>query len=71
VARQEAACGARTARNTWCVVAGHWPVFSFGGNGPTDVLIDELLPILNDAGVHAYLSGHDHNMQVGPFRGAP
>ncbi|EKX50127.1 hypothetical protein GUITHDRAFT_53213, partial [Guillardia theta CCMP2712] len=56
-------CGRRDGGRSWCIVAGHWPVFSFSGNGPTDILIEELLPVLKSHRVHAYLSGHDHNMQ--------
>lgn len=54
-------CGRHS--RTWCVVAGHWPIFSFAGNGPTEVLISDLLPLLRQHGVHAYFSGHDHNLQ--------
>lgn len=49
---------------TWCGVVGHWPAFSFGGNGPTDVIIEELVPLMQKAGVQAYFSGHDHNLQA-------
>jgi tartrate-resistant acid phosphatase type 5 len=41
----------------------HAPSSSFGGNGPTSVLIHDLVPVLNMHGVHAYFSGHDHNLQ--------
>eukprot|EP00053_Salpingoeca_punica_P022096 m.213817 g.213817 ORF g.213817 m.213817 type:complete len:349 (-) comp29816_c0_seq1:404-1450(-) len=47
----------------WKIVVGHWPVFSFLGNGPTEELFDELLPMLRKYNVHLYLNGHDHNMQ--------
>jgi len=59
-----AGCGASTSVRTWCIVVGHWPAFSFAGNGPTDKIIDELVPVLKEAGVQAYFSGHDHNLQA-------
>jgi len=56
-------CGRDEGSWVWCVVAGHWPIFSFGGNGPTAELIEDVLPILRKGGAHAYFSGHDHNLQ--------
>ena len=63
----KAGCGtlqAAAGHRTWCGVVGHWPAFSFGGNGPTDVIIEELVPLMQKAGVQAYFSGHDHNLQA-------
>lgn len=50
-------------RGAWCVVSTHWPVYSFGGNGPTKELQEDLVPIMERYGVAAYFSGHDHNLQ--------
>jgi hypothetical protein len=52
-----------TRPGVWCVVVGHWPAYSWGGNGPTEAVIAELVPRLEEYGVHAYFSGHDHNLQ--------
>lgn len=43
----------------YLLVAGHYPVYSVCNHGPTDVLIDNLKPMLEKYGAH-YLSGHDH-----------
>ena len=40
-------------------VAGHYPIYSAGSDGTTDLLVDRLLPLLAASGAH-YLSGHDH-----------
>lgn len=45
-------------------MAGHYPVYSIAEHGPTDCLIDKLLPTLQQYKITAYLSGHDHNLQV-------
>eukprot|EP01031_Cornospumella_fuschlensis_P034445 gene34445-41691_t len=45
---------------TWLLVAGHYPVFSAGSNGDTIELQQNLLPLLREYRVHAYLCGHDH-----------
>lgn len=59
-----AGCGGESGTRTWCIVVGHWPAFSFAGNGPTDRIIKELVPMMQQAGVQAYFSGHDHNLQA-------
>ncbi|XP_061180898.1 tartrate-resistant acid phosphatase type 5-like [Saccostrea echinata] len=43
-------------------VAGHFPVYSIAEHGPTQCLIDKLLPLLQQYQA-VYLSGHDHNLQ--------
>lgn len=47
-------------RPRWLLVAGHYPIFSAGGNGDTLELQSTLLPLLQRHQVHAYLCGHDH-----------
>ena len=61
---EEANCG---HLKVWCIVAGHWPIFSLSGHGPTHILMEELLPILRIRGVHAYFSGNEHNLQCDFF----
>eukprot|EP01041_Mallomonas_annulata_P003151 gene3151-6201_t len=48
---------------TWLLVAGHYPVYSVGDSGDNQNMIDNLLPIMKNSGVHAYICGHDHNHQ--------
>jgi tartrate-resistant acid phosphatase type 5 len=43
-------------------VAGHYPIWSAGSDGTTDLLVNELLPLLAASGAH-YFSGHDHMWQ--------
>ena len=45
------------------VVAGHHPIFSISTHGPTKILVDELLPILEKYNVNFYVCGHDHQLQ--------
>lgn len=52
--------GALAASNArWKIVFGHHPVHT-GGDGPIEVLLRELEPILLANGVDLYLAGHDH-----------
>jgi hypothetical protein len=44
----------------WLFVAGHYPIISIGEHGDDQVLVDDLLPLLLQHRVHAYLAGHDH-----------
>ena len=46
----------------WLVVVGHFPVLSVGENGPTPLLVERLLPMMQQAGVAIYLCGHDHQL---------
>lgn len=53
------------SKATWKIVVGHHPVLSGGAyHGPTKELMDRLRPVLEKHGVQAYLSGHDHNLQL-------
>jgi tartrate-resistant acid phosphatase type 5 len=53
------------ARSTarWKVVYGHHPIYSGGNYEDRPDLIARLLPILRDR-AHAYICGHDHNLQA-------
>lgn len=52
------------APNEWLIVMGHWPIFSFRGNGPSRTLQKSVLPWMRRAKVDLYLSGHDHALQL-------
>lgn len=52
-----------SARSNWVLVAGHYPIYSIGEHGDDQFLIDDLLPLLLEYKVHAYLAGHDHSHQ--------
>ncbi len=43
----------------WIVVVGNDPIWSAGEHGPTWALTDQLLPMLQAAGVALYISGRD------------
>jgi hypothetical protein len=47
----------------WIIVVGHFPVYSVGENGPTAMLVERLLPLMEAAGVALYICGHDHQME--------
>lgn len=56
-----------TSTADWIIVVGHFPVYSAGENGPTPLLVERLLPMLTQAGVALYISGHDHQLEhIGP-----
>ena len=45
------------------MVFAHHPIYSGGGHGDTPELIENILPLLQEHGVHAYFNGHDHDLQ--------
>ena len=45
-------------------MAGHHPVLSAGIHGNTPYLLSNLRPLMEEYDVTAYISGHDHNLQV-------
>lgn len=46
--------------STWLIMCGHYPIFGVGSHGDTDELLQHLHPLIEQYGVDAYLSGHDH-----------
>ncbi len=50
-------------RASFTIVCGHHPVYSNGIHGDSKELVQKLAPMLQEAGVHLYLCGHDHDMQ--------
>lgn len=52
------------SKATYKLVLGHHTIFSGGsGHGDTPDMITRVLPILKRHGVHAYINGHDHDLQ--------
>jgi len=47
----------------WKIVIGHHPIYSGGGHGDTEELIENILPLLHEHKVQAYFNGHDHDLQ--------
>jgi hypothetical protein len=50
-------------RGSYTIVVGHHPVYSNGSHGDTKELVAKLSQLLQEAGVHLYLCGHDHDLQ--------
>ncbi len=57
------------SRADWLIVVGHHPVWSAGEYGPTWILVERLLPLMEAAGVALYICGHEHQMEH--FRAEP
>lgn len=49
---------------TVCLVVGHHPLRSYGLYSENNVLVEHLKPILDRHRVHAYLCGHEHDIQL-------
>jgi tartrate-resistant acid phosphatase type 5 len=50
-------------RQPFTIVVGHHPVYSNGMHGDSKELVSTLAPMMEAAGVHLYLCGHDHDLQ--------
>jgi len=50
-------------RGTFTMVIGHHPVYSNGKHGDTEHLVRDWAPLFQKHKVHAYLAGHDHDLQ--------
>ncbi len=50
-------------RKGFTFVVGHHPVYSNGQHGDQAELVEKLGPMLEAAGVHWYIAGHDHDLQ--------
>jgi tartrate-resistant acid phosphatase type 5 len=53
------------------IVMGHHPIFSNGKHGDTPMLVRDWEPLLRKHKVHAYLAGHDHDLQHLEYDGHP
>ncbi|XP_067677469.1 tartrate-resistant acid phosphatase type 5-like [Haliotis asinina] len=51
------------SKATYLFTAGHFPVYSIAEHGPTDCLVDGLLPMLQKYRATGHMCGHDHNLQ--------
>jgi acid phosphatase len=51
------------SKAAWKIVVGHHPIFSSGDHGGTKALIELFKPLFEKYGVHAYLNGHDHDLE--------
>jgi tartrate-resistant acid phosphatase type 5 len=50
-------------RAPFTIVMGHHPLYSNGDHGDTDELVEQWGPLFQEHKVHAYLCGHDHDLQ--------
>ena len=50
-------------RAPFTIVVAHHPLYSNGSHGDTQTLIDQWGGLLQEHKVHAYLCGHDHDLQ--------
>jgi tartrate-resistant acid phosphatase type 5 len=57
----KSALAASSAR--WKIIFAHHPIYSGGGHGDTEELIENILPLLHEHKVQAYFNGHDHDLQ--------
>lgn len=61
----------KTRTTPFFVVLGHHPVYSDGSHGDHPTLIRDWDPLFRKYGVHAYLGGHDHDLQHLEFENHP
>ncbi len=47
----------------WKIVVGHHPIYSSGQHGSNQKLVENLEPLFEQYGVHAYFCGHDHDLE--------
>jgi tartrate-resistant acid phosphatase type 5 len=50
-------------RAPFTLVVAHHPIYSNGDHGDTKALVAEWEPLLQEHKIHAYLCGHDHDLQ--------
>ena len=50
-------------RAPFTIVVAHHPVYSNGDHGDTKTLVQQWEPLLQEHKVHAYVCGHDHDLQ--------
>ena len=55
----------------WLIVIGHHPLYSNGVHGDNPQLIKEWEPLFRKHKVHAYICGHDHDLQHIEFKDHP
>ena len=54
----------QSSTETWKIVYGHHPVFSYGKHGNERQMIDLVRPLLEKYEVDVYICGHDHDRQL-------
>ncbi len=47
----------------WLILAGHYPIYSYGSHGDTDELIQYLYPLVEKYSIDIVFAGHDHISQ--------
>lgn len=52
-----------TCASRWKIVVGHHPILSSGNHGPNRAVAEHLKPLLDRHRVHAYINGHDHDLE--------
>jgi len=52
------------SKERWIIVMGHHPVYSHGHYGDHAGMKRHVAPLLEKHGVHAYLNGHEHDLQL-------